>query len=770
MKKYLLGLLLFVYSFANAQTVVNNIGCEIYPADNSYVTITAWEKFNGYLNYAKYGDYLDALFSANDTYFELEFRILNYSLSTTERLIGKSSVTSNQRQFTTTKSGDDLNFVWYRLGTSTEIRGVTFADCLVDTNEHLIKYTYDGSIDTNNGLDRVRLYIDNVEVTAGKTLSSNGGTLGQIFNGTARLAFGQDVSTAGATGTSNWYSGEVKDIKIYSAGAVLEFHGIDIAPTTQYTGTYTRHAQPILIGTKDAAAQDVCQASYNAVVDRGDAYVLYYLASNPTINSDRDVTCMAVKDKGGSLDPDMSTGWTKRLSAGLPEIVYDVGAVGKFDETQVWLRNVLRKTDGTYEAWPMGLSSATIKIGYSTSTDGIAWTRENSGDPVYEDGVNGVTSYHVIYDEEDATYKMLYSGELLGEDIGLAEGGPTVWVKTHSKILFGENLGQVAAFKKIEGIYYIWVAKELLFFSGISEQIVLYRTADFTTFEYVGPQVVTSQASEFGVTNPVGIIKKPNGKYSMLFTSYQNHIGKAGNLGEEFTAVKVADLNKCGLPIAGRPQTTVYPSYVPRHWPLNQESATGTNFIEAVTGGNATINTTPVFSAITAYGNRTLGFVNLSGSQTITDTNNPGGLFNPATFGVKLRVELKTTGTHELFRIGNDVLVTLESGKLRVRLSSDGATYQKDYITSVNISKPTGMSYIDDHLYVGFTWIGGVLTLYNDFVPFTGAQVTETVDNALTNVNDSGADFQLGQNATIKIRSVSLMTGITDQQWIDLEI
>jgi hypothetical protein len=115
--------------------------------------------------------------------------------------------------------------------------------------------------------------------------------------------------------------------------------------------------------------------------------------------------------------------------------------------------------------------------------------------------------------------------------------------------------------------------------------------------------------------------------------------------------------------------------------------------------------------------------------------------------------------------------MSLESGKLRVRLSSDGVPYQKDYITTVNISKPVGLDYIDDHIYVGFIWGPSAnLRLFNDFVEFTSGQITKTVDDALPTVNDSFSNILIGQNATLELRSVSVMVEPTEAEFIELDI
>lgn len=762
--------------FANPSSLTATIDVTVLAEEGAVSnTNDGWTKFNGYSNYAKWGDILDTVFFAT-TLIKFRWTQRNVPLTGTKRIFSKAEFSTNQRSLLIQKLDNDLSFSWYPDGTSTRVRVITWADCLADTNQHTIEFRYTGSVTTNAGLDRIDLYIDGVLVSAGKSLTTNTGTIGGIFNGTAQLAFGTDVNAAGtvSTGTTIWVEGEFKDLEILSVGDVVEFHGLDVDPITPaITGTYRKYMQPILNGTKNSSAQDTCQVTINSVVDTGTHYYLYYLASNPSINSDRDETCLAIKEKSN----DITTGWTKQLSAGLPQIVYTVGAVGKFDAKQCWLRNVRKKDDGTYEAWPVGQSALdAFAMGYATSTDGITWTRGNSGDAVFNDGTTGFTIGQILYDSSDSKYKMLYTGNTLGAGIKMVESSDGLtWSAVHSSVLFGESLGWPVAFKKFDSDYYIWAAKRLLFSSGISEEIALYKTADFSTFSYLGTQVRRKGGTEFGLTSTLGLIQLPNENWCLLHTGYKNQIGKSANLGEEFTYIFACELNRNDLPIAGKECEFVYPSYVIEHYPLNREENSGLNFNELANGGTAVINTTPVYTQDAAYGNRTLGFVDLNGSQNITNSATLPGTFDPANFGIKLRVEIVTTGTHNLFQIGDAVnnkgiLITLESGKMRVRLSADGTNWTKDWVRTVNLAKPTGMNYIDNHIYLGCTLIAGTLTLFNDFETVSAADITETVDGAVASMHYTNGSRIIGENATLEIRSISILSGATNQQLIDLEI
>jgi hypothetical protein len=131
---------------------------------------------------------------------------------------------------------------------------------------------------------------------------------------------------------------------------------------------------------------------------------------------------------------------------------------------------------------------------------------------------------------------------------------------------------------------------------------------------------------------------------------------------------------------------------------------------------------------------------------------------------LKMRVEIVTTGTINLFSIGTDIVVQLVSGNLRVALNN--AT--KDYITTGDIAKPTGITDPGTAVYVGFIWQGGVLTLCvgND----TNVAKTNTVNNAMTDIANSGTTPIICSGATIEAGRVVLMSGQTSQQWIDTDL
>lgn len=212
--------------YGEAQLVfvsINNVedvnGNEVTVAISSTFTTTDYTFFNGTTNRSQYGDILDSLFSANDTNFWLELTINNALLSGIRPLVTKYDTAGNQRAFQWFISGTDVFFGWAGVGSGATNRVVKWTNVMT-AGEHVLVLRYDGSIDTNDGLDRLTLLIDGA--TAGsKTLSTSVSSLPQIANTTAQLAVGTFVNSAGTPVGSSFYTEEAKDFIVRSTGGTV---------------------------------------------------------------------------------------------------------------------------------------------------------------------------------------------------------------------------------------------------------------------------------------------------------------------------------------------------------------------------------------------------------------------------------------------------------------------------------------------------------------------------------------------------------------------
>ncbi len=105
-----------------------------------------------------------------------------------------------------------LSFIWSTLN-NTDYRFVEGSTNLTPSSWYSVVLSYDGSVDTGNGLDRVKLYVNGVRETESLFLTHN--SLVDIPNGDTPLAIGASVNT---TGTSSFYNfdGVIDDVRIYN--------------------------------------------------------------------------------------------------------------------------------------------------------------------------------------------------------------------------------------------------------------------------------------------------------------------------------------------------------------------------------------------------------------------------------------------------------------------------------------------------------------------------------------------------------------------------
>lgn len=204
-------------------------------------TTTSFTYFNGTSNRLGLGDILDTVFSAADGNFWLEITSKNSGGSSSRFLVGKTETGEGLREFYWFYNGSDIYFVYWMDRTPDTVREVRWSGAM-DSNEHDWVLKYDGSIDTNDGLDRLTLLKDGVTVGS-KTMSYGSGLLGgTLANSPAPLTVGANQTSASVA--SGFYTEELKDFKVRSAaGSVLEvdipvlFDGQDVSGNARH-GTW----------------------------------------------------------------------------------------------------------------------------------------------------------------------------------------------------------------------------------------------------------------------------------------------------------------------------------------------------------------------------------------------------------------------------------------------------------------------------------------------------------------------------------------------------
>ena len=227
--------------YGEAQLVfvsINNVedvnGNEVTVAVSSTFTTTDYTFFNGTTNRLIFGDILDSLFSAADTNFWLEITVNNSLLSGTRPLVTKYDTTGNQRSFHWRFIGSDVYFSFVGNVNGSNARHIKWTGVAGD-GVWVLKY--DGSIDTNDGLDRLTLLKNGVDQVAVKTLDGSTNPLLAIANGTAQLTVGTYINSAGTPIGSNFYTEELKDFIVRStAGSVVEINVANLKLGTDSSG------------------------------------------------------------------------------------------------------------------------------------------------------------------------------------------------------------------------------------------------------------------------------------------------------------------------------------------------------------------------------------------------------------------------------------------------------------------------------------------------------------------------------------------------------
>lgn len=220
---------------------INNVedvnGNEVTVAVSITFTTTDYTFFNGTTNRLQFGDILDSLWATNDTNFWLELTINEPVLTGQRALVTKYDTAGNQRTFHWYYNGADIFFGSVAFVTGIGNRVIKWTGVLTDA-PHVLVLKYDNSIDTNDGLDRVTLLIDGVDQVAAKSLFNSGEALQQfIANGTAQLAVGGYINSAGNPVGSTFHSEEAKDFIVRSsAGSVIEINVPNLKLGTDTSG------------------------------------------------------------------------------------------------------------------------------------------------------------------------------------------------------------------------------------------------------------------------------------------------------------------------------------------------------------------------------------------------------------------------------------------------------------------------------------------------------------------------------------------------------
>lgn len=149
---------------------------------------------------------------------------VNFSVSKPNHILlvktGDSSCNPdvNERQlYLTMDASNKIAFVYFGGLISTSVRIVTGATVLNNNEWYHVGVTYDASINTNDGLDRVKIYVNGIQEST--TLTYSSGALPTIASGPAPLAFGMrfNGSNVACEDNDNEFEGQMDEIRIWNS-------------------------------------------------------------------------------------------------------------------------------------------------------------------------------------------------------------------------------------------------------------------------------------------------------------------------------------------------------------------------------------------------------------------------------------------------------------------------------------------------------------------------------------------------------------------------
>lgn len=176
--------------------------------------------FDGVDDYVEMGDDLDSVIAGADKKFSFSFwvNIDQYSAVSSEadvisKFSGADQTSISRSWIVRFDSTGKPQFLFWFHETNNETRWVQTVTSVVSLSTWThISITYDGAIDTNDGLDRVSIYIDGVQVSV-ELEGSSSGALGDIIDSPSALSLGARVGTGGTV--NRFFEGQLDQIRIF---------------------------------------------------------------------------------------------------------------------------------------------------------------------------------------------------------------------------------------------------------------------------------------------------------------------------------------------------------------------------------------------------------------------------------------------------------------------------------------------------------------------------------------------------------------------------
>lgn len=173
--------------------------------------------FNRASNTVDFGSAHKTVFTGNNAKFAFSLWVKTTNTTGFNRLITKSTADKNGGAFRQmvlqTDTQNNVLFGWYGDNQGSKRRIVRGGTLARNVWQHVV-VSYDGSLDANNGLDRVSMYINGASVNT--SLYVNGGDLSDIFDGNGSLTFGADKGTLSSDSVG--LTGNLDQVRLFNRG------------------------------------------------------------------------------------------------------------------------------------------------------------------------------------------------------------------------------------------------------------------------------------------------------------------------------------------------------------------------------------------------------------------------------------------------------------------------------------------------------------------------------------------------------------------------
>lgn len=192
----------------------------VFTADRFGNDSSAYDFSSG--GYIDCNNILNSVIAGSGKQMTISFWVKPSASNANNMIIAKSAdagCAANDREFFIRSLNNVVNVEYYGSTAGSTGRFVCGSTLMNNyTKWYNVVVTYDGTITTNNGLDRVKIYVDNTLETTSLSCRSQAGSFPfDIASGAAHFGIGNYLNSTGTTclSTTN-YDGFIDDIRIYS--------------------------------------------------------------------------------------------------------------------------------------------------------------------------------------------------------------------------------------------------------------------------------------------------------------------------------------------------------------------------------------------------------------------------------------------------------------------------------------------------------------------------------------------------------------------------